>query len=438
MLLKIIRYIKGYIRIRITGYSTERFLNACSHKGIILWGLAPSGRAYEMNISIRGFRKLKPIIRKTGTKVSIVEKSGLPFFLHKYRKRKLFFAGALMAVSLVFLMSKYIWNINITGNLSYTDETLIRFLETCGVKNGMPVSDVDCARIVKDIRKEYDDIIWVSASIQGARLIIQIKENEDTIPESGTEGEKEDSGKNPQENSAGSSAERPTDIVADRDCLITKLVPRSGIPLVQEGTEVKKGDVLVSGQVPVIDDAGTVIAYQYHESDADILGRTVLNYQDEMSLEYEEKEYFYQTKEQEPIEKVEYFLKIGKYRVGFGSTGNKYKDWEMYGFERQLCIGENFYLPISFGKKTVRPYRPNAGKYTEKEYQRMLSGKFQRYCKDLEKKGVEIIENNVKIYTGSQKAEAKGQLTVLMPVGTQAESQLMEIPVTEEQEETGE
>lgn len=33
---------------------------------------------------------------------------------------------------------------------------------------------------------------------------------------------------------------------------------------------------------------------------------------------------------------------------------------------------------------------------------------------------------------------AKGQLTVLMPVGTQAESQLMEIPVTEEQEETGE
>ena len=131
MLLKIIRYIKGYIRIRITGYSTERFLNACSHKGIILWGLAPSGRSYEMNISIGGFRRLKPIIRKTGTKVSIVEKSGLPFFLHKYRKRKLFFAGALTAVSLVFLMSKYIWNIDITGNLSYTDETLMRFLETC-------------------------------------------------------------------------------------------------------------------------------------------------------------------------------------------------------------------------------------------------------------------------------------------------------------------
>ena len=101
-----------------------------------------------------------------------------------------------------------------------------------------------------------------------------------------------------QENSTESPVERPTDIVADRDCLITKLVPRKGIPMVQEGTEVRKGDVLVSGQVPVLDDAGTVTAYQYHESDADIQGRTALNYQDEMSLDYEEKEYFYQIKEQ--------------------------------------------------------------------------------------------------------------------------------------------
>ena len=175
MLLKIIRYIKGYIRIRITGYSTERFLNACSHKGVVLWGLTPVNRAYEMNIQAKGFRQLKPIIRKTGTKVVIVGRFGLPFFLHKYRKRKLFFAGAVLFVALVFLMSRYIWNIDIRGNLSYTDETLLRFLASTQVTNGMPVAEVDCARIVKDIRKEYHDIIWVSASIKGTRLILDRK-----------------------------------------------------------------------------------------------------------------------------------------------------------------------------------------------------------------------------------------------------------------------
>ncbi len=425
MLLKIIRYVKGYIRIRITGYSTERFLNACSHRGIILWGLEPKGRAYEMNISIPGFRKLKPIIRKTGTKVSIVERFGLPFFLHKYRKRKMFFAGALLFAALIFLMSRYIWNIDIKGNLTYTDETLLKFLKTREVENGMRVSEVDCARIVKDIRKEYDDIIWVSASIQGTRLIIQVKENEDTIPAM------DEAAENPDQ-------EKPTDIVADRDCVITRIVPRNGIPMVSEGAEVKTGDVLVSGQVPVMDDAGTVIAYQYHESDADIQGRTVIEYQDEMDLGYEEKEYYYDKKTHLPLEKNEYFLKLGRYTLEFGSIRNQYRAWEMYGYEKQLCIAENFYLPISYGKKTARPYESGEIKYTKKELQQRLSRKFQQYCKDLEKKGVEIIENDVKIYTGSQKAEAKGRLTVQMPIGRQAESRLLEIPVTEEQDETGE
>lgn len=378
-----------------------------------------------MNISIPGFRKLKPIIRKTGTKVSIVERFGLPFFLHKYRKRKMFFAGALLFAALIFLMSRYIWNIDIKGNLTYTDETLLKFLKTREVENGMRVSEVDCARIVKDIRKEYDDIIWVSASIQGTRLIIQVKENEDTIPAM------DEAAENPDQ-------EKPTDIVADRDCVITRIVPRNGIPMVSEGAEVKTGDVLVSGQVPVMDDVGTVIAYQYHESDADIQGRTVIEYQDEMDLGYEEKEYYYDKKTHLPLEKNEYFLKLGRYTLEFGNIRNQYRAWEMYGYEKQLCIAENFYLPISYGKKTARPYESGEIKYSKKELQQRLSRKFQQYCKDLEKKGVEIIENDVKIYTGSQKAEAKGRLTVQMPIGRQAESRLREIPVTEEQDETGE
>lgn len=378
-----------------------------------------------MNISIPGFRKLKPIIRKTGTKVSIVERFGLPFFLHKYRKRKMFFAGALLFAALIFLMSRYIWNIDIKGNLTYTDETLLKFLKTREVENGMRVSEVDCARIVKDIRKEYDDIIWVSASIQGTRLIIQVKENEDTIPAM------DEAAENPDQ-------EKPTDIVADRDCVITRIVPRNGIPMVSEGAEVKTGDVLVSGQVPVMDDAGTVVAYQYHESDADIQGRTVIEYQDEMELGYEEKEYYYDKKTHLPLEKNAYFVKIGRYTLEFGNIRNQYRAWEMYGCEKQLCIAENFYLPISYGKKTARPYESDEIKYTKEELQQRLSRKFQQYCKDLEKKGVEIIENDVKIYTGSQKAEAKGRLTVLMPIGRQAESRLLEIPVTEEQDETGE
>ena len=52
----------------------------------------------------------------------------------------------------------------------------------------------------------------------------------------------------------------------------------------------------------------------------------------------------------------------------------------------------------------------------------------------MEKKGVEIIENDVKIYTESETADARGTLTVITPVGTSVPSTLQELPDQEEQQ----
>ena len=65
---QLIWYLKGYVRIRITGYSPERFLNACRYKNIYIWDLKRVCGSYEMNLTIDGFRRLKEIVRKTGTK----------------------------------------------------------------------------------------------------------------------------------------------------------------------------------------------------------------------------------------------------------------------------------------------------------------------------------------------------------------------------------
>ncbi|MGN1377469.1 MAG: sporulation protein YqfD [Dorea sp.] len=408
MLLRIIRYIRGYVRIRVVGYSPERFLNACSYKGIYIWGLKPVSGAYEMNLTVQGFRQLKPIVRKTGAKVMIIRRFGLPFLLHKYRKRKLFFLGAVICIFLILAMSRHIWSIDISGNQTYTDEMLIRFLKSRHVEDGMAKSKVDCVQIVKDIRKEYDGIIWVSASIQGTRLIIQIKENEDSIQEP---EEKEEEG--------------PTDLVADRDCIITRIVPRTGIVAVEVGKEVKKGELLVSGQIPVNNDSGETIAYQYQQSDADIYGQTTLSYSRKLELTYEEKIY-------ESVQKYEYHVCIGSFFLRLGSVNNTYEKWELYGYERGIKIGENFSLPVSYGVRTARPYHTVTKKMSVSVCQERLSADFQSYCKELEKKGVEIIENDVKIYTESEYATAKGTLTVEMPVGDSVPSTLLDVPALEE------
>ncbi len=421
MLSRLFRYIEGYLRIRVEGYFAERFLNACRYRGIYLWGLRSVPGAYEMNITIRGFKELKPIIRKTGTKVVILKKFGLPFYLYRYRKRKIFFAGAFLFVFLVFWMSMYIWNIDITGNHARTDETILSFLKTRSVENGMPKSKVDCQRIVKDIRKEYDDVIWVSASVKGTRLMIKIRENEDSKDITASQDSK-------------SEYEFPKDIIADRDCLLESAIVRKGVLTAKIGEKVKKGDVLVSGQVPVNNDAGEATAYQYHISDADLIGRTSLKYEDSYDHMYIEKK-------DVSIQKEEYWVRFGKIRIGLGGIKNQYEHFTMRSEEWQLKLFENFFFPVSWGVRRVTPYEPVEKVYSQREIQEILTERFQRHCKDLEKKGVEIIQNDVKIYTGSKSSLAKGKITVRMPVGKLKESELFKIPKTDEEStkmETGE
>lgn len=324
MFLKIIRFIKGFLRIRIGGYCAERFLNACRHRGILLWDLSPISGAYEMNISIGDFRKLKPIIRKTGTKVVIIKRFGLPFLLHKYRKRKLFFAGFFLCLVIITVMSQYIWDIDITGNIERTDETLLEYLEQKDVAGGMRKSRVDCDRIVKDLRKEYDDIIWVSASVRGTKLLIQIKENEDSIPV--------------REEVSG-NRDTAMDIVADRDCTIRDIVVREGIVKTKPGEKVKKGDLLISGQVPVIDDAKEVTGYRPHRSDADIIGEVIISYEDSVPLHYAEKEF-------QDVRKEAYSLIIGRHRLTLGGIKNNYEHFEYHTWKKQAKIFGNLYLPV--------------------------------------------------------------------------------------------
>ena len=244
---RILRFLRGYVKIRIKGYSPERFLNLCSHHQIDIWGLQPCKNSYEMYVKLKDFRKIRPIVRKTRTKVVLVERFGMPFFLTRCQSRTWFLAGAVLCILLLMFYTSFIWDIHFEGNEKWTDEVLLQFLEQEKITPAMPKGKVDCADIVRKIRQKYDDIVWVSASIDGSRLKIQIKENEDTFQEVQKE-------------------EKPCDLIAEQDGVITKMVTRSGVPMVHVGDQVKKGDILVSGRIEVCNDAKEVVEYQYEQA----------------------------------------------------------------------------------------------------------------------------------------------------------------------------
>lgn len=415
MIRSFIRWLRGYVRICIRGYSPERFLNLCSFHSIFIWGLNPVGDGYEMCMSISDFRKLKPFVRKTHTRVILCGRYGFPFFLARYRKRKLFFIGLFVCVILLKVYSLFIWDIHFEGNEKWTQETLAEFLKTEGVAPCMLKSRVDCPGIVKAIRKEYNDIVWVSASIDGSRLKVQIKENEDTFREGDVDVTADDS---------------PADLVASSDGVITKIITRSGVPQVHVGDAVKKGDILVLGRVDVVNDSQEVVGYQYQKSDADVFADTQIRYSDSMSLTYQDKIY-------DGKKKYQPFVRIGDKTISVGSTKNKYEYSEILTSESQIRIGENFYLPVFWGLKTAKSYSFVEKKYTEEECRQLLNRNFQRFCEELEEKGVQIRENSVKIQLYENSASASGILYLNESIAQEADTEILTIERKETDESVG-
>ncbi|WP_226394080.1 sporulation protein YqfD [Claveliimonas monacensis] len=417
MIWSMIRYIKGYLLIRVEGYSPERFLNACSHRGIELWGLRSAGGAYEMYMTLKDFRKIKALSKKTGTKVRVRRRYGLPFFLHRYRRRKLFFAGALLAVCLVYILTLFIWEIDIRGNLRRTDEALLSFLRSRDVYCGMTAGSVDCDQIADDLRGAYADLVWVSASVHGTRLVIQVKENEHLSAQTGGKAQETEG----------------TDLAATQDCTILSIVTRQGTPLVHEGDQVKKGDLLVNGRLDLKNDAGEVTGYRYCQAQADITGEYQISYEDTMEREFEIRSYQYERNNL--VRQEELFLRAGDRIFSFGRLKNNYQEYDYYVEESQLTVGENFSLPLFWGRRMAVPCSVRQENYTDSQLQQLLSRRFEKACQDIEKKGLEIIENDVKIYTEQNAACARGTLTVRGPVAGEVPTQILPEPQVKDQTE---
>ena len=90
MIFKIIyMFCAGFVEIKVEGFFIERFLNICRNKNIILQDLQKEKGTY-LNVKIlkSDFKEIRHIAKKTKCKVKIEKKSGIPFFVNRYRKRK--------------------------------------------------------------------------------------------------------------------------------------------------------------------------------------------------------------------------------------------------------------------------------------------------------------------------------------------------------------
>lgn len=393
-----IKRLQGYVKIRVWGFAPERFINLCSNKNILLWEIEKREDTYTMCVSLRSFYQLRPIARKTKVRVVISERYGLPFFVPGMLRRKAFLAGLCLTVAFWMISSMFVWDIQVTGNYQVTDDVFFTFLEEEGVRTGMRRRDLNIGELEKQIRRKFSQVTWTSGRLDGTRLVIEIKENDMQIPVE----IQEDAGIG-------------KDLVAEYDGVITDMIVRCGVPKAGIGSEVKKGDVLVEGRIPIYAEDGTIREYRTVTSDADIMLEHTGNFQAYLPADYTRKQYTGR-------QKTFYF-------VHFGSR--EWKPEKKVPYLHYDCLLETcpvkaleyLHLPCTIGRITYREYQKTEYCYTSSEAEHILEEKILDFLETLDEKGVQIISKDVKIEAKRAGWTAQGELVLREAVGKLQDSQ---------------
>ena len=369
----LLRYLSGYVCVELTGYATERFLNLCTNHDINLWNMDHKEDTYTFCMSLEDFWKIRPMVRKTRTKIRVTKRCGLPFFLYRYRKRKMFLLGLLLCVGIVYAFSCYVWNIEICGNSTLSDDTVYRYLESEKIRVGTAKGKVDCEKLEAKIRQHFSNVIWTSVRVEGTKRTGDVKENRIT--------------QDPQEKQE-TETEEAQDLVADKDAVILSIVTRNGTPKVKAGDKVKKGKALVLGRIDIYNDAKEIAGYRYCKADADIIAQTSYPYRYEVPTQVQKKAYTGK-------EKKRYSFWYRNKYIGLYQNGISYRFYDKEREKKQLCVMENFYLPFYIQTDIYREYQMKNHKIDKKEAKKMAADNLELFLSKLEEKGLQIIEKNV-------------------------------------------
>ena len=337
MLVKILlKYIMGYVRIKVEGYYIERFINICTINKVLIWNLKRTkGIELYFNVGVQDFYKIVEIAKKTKCKIKIEKKRGIPFILNKYRKRKLFIVSLIILAILVYSSSNYLWNIEIHTEENAQLENIEQDIEEAGLKTGIKKNQINTEEIVNKIRLKRADISWIGINLKGTNAIVKIVKAKEA-PELIDENE-------------------CSNIVAKKEGTITSIIAQNGMAKVKQGDKVEQGQILIEGAME-----GKYTGIRYVHSLGEVKG----------IVQYSKSEKIYLREEQKVKtgkKETKYGINFNNFQINFYKTLSKFKIYDTIEEEKKLRIFSNLYLPISVKKITNEELAEDYKEYTIEE-----------------------------------------------------------------------
>ena len=266
---RVVNFFTGNIKLTLTCAYPERLINLCATHHIGFWNLERIDEVtIEMTMTLRAYKKLKPLLERIQAEVQQTKKQGAPVFLWRMRKRYALITGLVLALTATWITSLYIWDIRVEGNETVSQVVILSALEELGVEIGAFGPRIKPEIIRNEALLRLADIEWLTINVNGSRATVIVRER--IHPPVRIE------------------EDIPTAVYASQGGIIDRIIIWNGTPLVEVGDTVEMGQDLITGRVD------TLLGGTYFQrADGRIYARTWYTLSMSMPLEGYEKVYIY-------------------------------------------------------------------------------------------------------------------------------------------------
>ncbi len=196
-------------------------------------------------------------------------------------------------------------------------------------------------------------------------------------------------------------ADDPQNLVAKKEGTVGVLSHRNGIRRCPFG-DMSLGDILVKGEIPLVNDSGETYDYSYVHADADIDLETTWYYYDTFPLSHTVRTYFPESRKKTPVFQISayrFFLGnllpenfVESLRSMTGTADQKTEKRENGADEevslQQLYLTENFALPFYFGYRQKFPFEVQKKLTQNTQAKEKASQNYQKFHRNLSEKGL--------------------------------------------------
>ena len=330
-----IEFLYGKVTVKVSGKGLERFINILTRNGLHIWHVKRHGtETVTFKMRVQDAMKIRRFARKSGCRISFLQRSGAPFLLRRLLKNSGFMLGAAAFLFIIFILSNMIWGIEIKGAKPATEYQIRKELDKMGVKIGKVQFLVENVEgIQRHLTDNVNALTWVGVELKGTTYHLQVVEKNEP--------------KKPEQLS-------PQNLIAKKKAIIVKMFVETGQKVVDLNDHVEKGQLLVSGVYGQEDNPELTAAK------GEVWGETWYKSHVELPLVTNFKVY-------NGKEKQKYSLLIGNFQIpvwGFGK--NEFKNYETEQNVYKIHFLK-WNLPISYIHKTIREQEEYQRSYTHKE-----------------------------------------------------------------------